>query len=602
MLYLNTKISEKTKDHLIYHSNQICKHTFDFLGTGKMNWGNPINWHIDIKSKYQWDNKFYTEYTILEIMPGNGIDIKIPWELNRLQHLVTLGQVYVFTKDKKYPKELCRQLNHWIESNRFCNGINWINTMEVGIRATNIIIALDLIRESKEYRENIEQYINLVRQHGLYIENNLEIGFKNNEIIAGNHYLANISGLAIIGMSCSHIPESKRWLKTGIVSLEEEINRMVLKDGFFFESSTSYHRLAVELFLYPLIFGEKLGVEFSKSYYTKIESMLDIILSLTSPNKTIPQIGDNDDGRLIILAHYGNWAKDDFRYLLGIGSLIFDCIAYKAVCGNCPEEIFWLYGEEGFLKYKKILENTLSLESKPYYDAGLFIIRDSGNKDYAVIRTKSNAGDLISAHIHNDILSFELWVGGRPLFIETGTYCYSSDIYERNKFRSTNMHNTLSINGEEINSLDPNRIFHLEQKTEVDILDWELNNENVCFIAEHDGFKHLGLGIKHRRELRYHFKNREWFLKDQVFTENNDSHKIILNFHVPSEVIINQDRRNIQMGNIEIKLLNSEDITIKNNKSYYSPSYGVKQLSNHITIATASDKAVSLIIKDCNPK
>ena len=134
--------------------------------------------------------------------------------------------------------------------------------MEVGIRAINLIIALDLIRESKEYRKNIEQYINLVRQHGLYIENNLEIGFRDGEIVAANHYLANICGLFIIGLSCDNIPESKRWLKTGILALECEMDRMVLDDGFFFEASTSYHRLAVELFLYTLIFANKLGIKF----------------------------------------------------------------------------------------------------------------------------------------------------------------------------------------------------------------------------------------------------------------------------------------------------------------------------------------------------
>ena len=68
----------------------------------------------------------------------------------------------------------------------------------------------------------------------------MELGFKQGNIIVENHYLSNIAGLAIIGMSIEGISESERWVRAGIKSLEKEINHMVLNDGFFFESSTTF--------------------------------------------------------------------------------------------------------------------------------------------------------------------------------------------------------------------------------------------------------------------------------------------------------------------------------------------------------------------------
>ena len=575
MLYLNTKISEKAKNHLIYHSNQICKHTFDFLGTGEMNWGDSINWHIDIKSKYQWDNKFYTKYTNLEIMPGNGIDIKIPWELNRLQHLVTLGQTYVFTKDKKYSLELCKQLNHWIESNRFCNGINWINTMEVGIRVINIIVALDLIRESKEYRKNIEQYIYLVRQHGLYIENNLEIGFRDGEIIAANHYLANICGLFIIGLICDNIPESRRWLKTGILALECEMDRMVLDDGFFFEASTSYHRLAVELFLYPLIFANKLGIKFSKSYNKKLEKMLDVILYLTTPNGTVPQIGDNDNGRLLLITNYTNLSKNDYRYLLGIGAAIFNRPDYKYISGKMPEEVLWLLGNKGVNEYTSIENVAVELKSNAFHDSGLFVIRNDAQKDYAVICAQdSQRTEINGAHSHNDDLSFELWISGKPIFIDPGTYCYSSNKIERNRFRSTGMHNTIKINEKEINQLYHNAIFKLKRNSKIVVEEWSDDFSNPNFKASNDAFKNNNNAF-YIRTLRYNRKKRLWLIHDQLTSNSDVIFESILHSIEKIEVISSQPKKSkLKVNNCLVEIKSDRSIKVQILKSNYSQAYG----------------------------
>ena len=88
--------------------------------------------------------------------------------------------------------------------------------------------------------------------------------------------------------------------------------------------------------------------------------MLDIILYVTAPNGTVPQIGDNDDGRLLIITDYSNWSKNDYRYLLGIGAITFNRSDYKFFCSKMPEEILWLFGKKGTQKYDHIKKKELN--------------------------------------------------------------------------------------------------------------------------------------------------------------------------------------------------------------------------------------------------
>ena len=181
--------------------------------------------------------------------------------------------------------------------------------------------------------------------------------------------------------------------------------------------------------------------------------MLDIILFLTTPGGTIPQIGDNDDGRLLILSGYPDWDRHDHRYLLGLGAVIFDRGDYKIACGECPEEVFWLYGEKGVKKFNNIIPDKSPIESRAFPDAGLYVIRNDERKDYALIKAGNPLSIAPRAHCHNDSLGIELWLKGNPVLVDPGTYCYTSDINDRNYFRSTKAHNTMMVDNQEINSM-----------------------------------------------------------------------------------------------------------------------------------------------------
>ena len=523
----------------------ICRHMFDFLGTGPRHWGDPIDWHQDVRSSHHWPVRFYATYGA-DLRPGDGMDVKIPWELSRCHHLVALAQAWWLTGDERFARECFAQWESWLAANPWGYGIHWASTMEVAIRAVNWLWAFGLLTGAPGWTpERRTMLAQSLWQHATHIEHNLEVGVGNGQIVAANHYLANVCGLACLGLLCPALPGADRWRQVGLRALEQEIQRQVLPDGFFFESSTSYHRLAVELFLVPALLARHSGNEMSAEYWARLERMLDVILHLTRPDGCVPQIGDNDDGRLLILSGYPDWLRHDHRYLLALGAVLFGRGDFKAAAacpepvegacpepveGACPEEVFWLLGREGVEAYEALVSDPKPLGSRAFPDGGLYVIRSRDGQDYALVRAGVPALHAPTAHAHNDALSLELWVNGQPVLVDSGTCCYTSDLEQRNRFRSTAAHNAVMVGGREINRVPSGEAFWLERDAQVRVLEWYVGPDEVRLVAEHDGYLRLNPPVIHQRVVRYRPAARTWEIEDRLVGEG--SHTAMLRWHL----------------------------------------------------------------------
>ena len=502
----------------------IGRKEFDFLGTGPTNWGDPIDWHRDVKSGHRWPLRFYSGMCAV-LMPGDGADVKVPWELSRFHHVVTLAQAWWLSGEVKYADEFFSQWESWLVGNPWPRGVNWTNAMEAAIRAVNLLQARELMAEAPGWSPGRRAtYSQSLREHGLFIEHNLEVAVRRGEIVAGNHYLANVCGLACLGLGCPELPEAARWRRVGLAALEAEIRRQVLDDGFFWESSTAYHRLALELFLVPAVVARNNGHRVSDFYWSTLERMCEVVLYLTGPSGQVPQIGDNDDGRLLILGGYPHWPRHDHRYLLALGAALFSRGDFKAAAGECSEDVFWLLGRRGVEDFDASATDSTPVGSKAFPDAGLYVIRSHDNDDYAVVRTSTVSGP--TGHAHNDCLSVELWMDGKPVFVDAGTLCYTSDLAARNEFRSTAAHNTVMVNGAEITPLPSGEPFKLDVSASVRVLEWHVGQEEVRIVAESDAFS----PVVHKRSVTYRIGTREWLIADTLIGSGSGR----WSWHMPS--------------------------------------------------------------------
>ncbi|MFQ5851437.1 MAG: heparinase II/III family protein [Candidatus Binatia bacterium] len=596
-------------------AERVCEHEFDFLGTGLTQWGNPIDWHLDVKSGHRWPVKFYTDYRGKELTPGNRVDVKIPWELSRLHHFVALGQAWWLSGERRYADECFAQWESWLRTNPWLYGVNWTSAMEAAIRAVNLLWTAALLNEAPGWTDKRRQALTRgLWQHGVYIEHNLEVGVQDGHVAAANHYLANVCGLACLGLCCPELPGASRWRMVGLKAIEQEMRRQVLPDGFFFESSTSYHRLALELLLVPAVLARRSGHEMSAAYWQRLERMSEVILYLTRPDGCVPQIGDNDDGRLLILSRYFDWPRHDHRYLLAVGAALIGRADLKGAAGDCAEEVFWLLGREGVEKFDAIEPRHSFLGPKAFPHGGVYVIRTQDDPHYALVRTAScqegtnSAGDSTAgklslsrpptAHAHNDVLSVELWVEGQPIFVDPGTYCYTGDPAARGEFLSTAGHNSALVDGREINPLRRGALFGLERDTRGRTVEWKEEPGGTCVTAEHDGYLSLPEPVTQRRKVEYLEAGQVWLIKDWL--QGAGTHTVAAHWHFPfqtrPEVRVRGCGLEIQVGLTEchLRIQGANHWCHEIAQGWVSPSYGVRLPAPLLTVRLAFREACGL--------
>lgn len=332
----------------------------------------PIDWQLDFKSGYRWSEK--TGYRYISFVQLPGADIKVPWELARMQYLPQLALAHSFKHDpEKFPerascvKEYRNQVLDFIANNPPRYGVNWACTMDVAIRVANWLTAYDLFKANgAAFDEAFETiFVRSVYEHGQHIIRNLEWS----DEFRGNHYLADIAGLLFVSAYLPRNDETDVWLAFSVQQLINEVNAQFTPDGANFEASTSYHRLSAEMVIFSTAVVLGLPEEKKKAltgydcklhrvkpalspapmssyrcgdntspfpewYFERVEKMAEFTLHITKPDGKIPQIGDNDSGYFLKFApplfrltvsearsRYANLANfhslsDDATYLL----------------------------------------------------------------------------------------------------------------------------------------------------------------------------------------------------------------------------------------------------------------------------------------------
>ncbi len=107
----------------------------------------------------------------------------------------------------------------------------------------------------------------------------------------------------------------------------------------------------------------------------------------------------------------------------------------------------------------------------------------------------------VGPHKHNDWLSFELCVDGKPVIIDPGTYCYTGNAEMRFLFRSTVSHNTVVVNNDEQISIRDSMFTLANPFGETNVISWVSADEHDILEVEHTGYHRLLQPVTHRRRF-----------------------------------------------------------------------------------------------------
>jgi hypothetical protein len=573
---------------IVAAAESLCQHRFDLLGTGPCSWGEPIDWHLDPHSGYRWPKKFYAELTPVSSLHDTA-DVKLPYELSRLQHLPTLGKAYRITHNERYAQEIVAHITHWLEDNPCLIGVNWTCAMEVAIRIVNILWGLAFIEDASCYTMAFRQRVlTAVWEHGQYVISHLEYSIHRDGTIGNhNHFLSDIVGLVYLGVLFPEFRAAQQWRQLGVTALSEEMARQVYPDGADYESSLTYHRFVLELFTSAALLCRLNGISLPESFWTKLEKMFEFTLYMTRPDGKMPQVGDADDGRLHILSDYGHWDRTDHRYLCAIGAILFHRTDMKAAAGAFSEEAFWLFGGEGAKTFDALPEAQRPLESKAFPASGFYSMR--AGKTYLLACCNAVGTAAAGNHKHNDLLSFELYTADTAFIVDPGAYIYTAAPTWRNRFRSTHYHNTVVVDAQEQNRFVQNKLFRLMPDAEPIVHAWRSTAECDWLEAEHTGYHRLPQPVTHRRAFRFEKRLEKLHITDVL--QGRGEHRAEWYFHFDHGIAVERLEdvtfvARARGAKLFLRIVGECPVTPAILDGWVSRQYGIKFPAKILTLST----------------
>jgi hypothetical protein len=575
------------RDEAVDAADRVRTGLFDLLGSGPIDLsrrgGRGLDWRRDPRTGATYPDRFsHWRAAVPATLARVGGDIKGPWEVGRCQHFAVLGQAYWLTGDERYADTIAATIDDFLEQNPPGCGVQWTCTMDVALRMVSWIAGLSFVDGARALTTDWwKRFLRSVVEHGRFIAGNLEFGTLDGRIVTSNHYLADLLGLHWIATAFPELDTNNVWRGLAEYGFEREMARQIHSDGGSFESSLPYQRLIVEMFLSAYALSLHAGHPFSDAYRDRLLASLRLIRSVRQPGGRIPQLGDCDNGRAHIFTGYGRWAQERMDHLLAAGARVLNCpeLADEVDDRDAVEALFW---------DTPPVPRATWIDAGPiaeFPDSGLIVLRNGSTR---VLFSNGPVGtEGFGNHKHCDQLAVEVAVGSQPVFVDAGSYVYTSDPAERNRFRGTAMHNTVMVDGQEQHDLNPAWLFRLMQRGRASRFESGSAGGALFARAHHTGYASLDPPITHEREVAVD-AGGSVTIADRF--DRPAGHRLRWHFLLHPDVNAQAAGGGVKLSwrDGDATLDVPADLHIDVIDSWYSPAYGVRMPTRALVAETTS--------------
>ena len=394
-------------------------------------------------------------------------DNELRWQLHRHYWFIPLAKCYYLTRDNRYIDAWIDQYSDWVKKNPL-DGVEKLEAAgasqaEIEAERENVRFAWRPMEAGRRLQDLLTEFALTIqsprtyRQHADHILHNYSK--------QGNHLLFEAQRMLFAGIYFPEFREAPEWRRSGIEILNREIGVQVYPDGMQFELDFGYHIAAIDIFLKALGMARQNGfeTEFPASYIETVGKMTAVTWNLLFPDYSNPMFGDTKShDKTSLKKQFRNWSRvfPDDRQLQWFAS--------EGRKGALPE-----------------------YTSQQFPASGFYALRTGWDKDATVTVVK--AGPPAFWHNQPDNGTFEYWHRGRNFFPDSGSYVYGGDsavLAQRNWFRQTRVHNTLTLDNRNLDSTDSK------------LLLWKASPEETVLVTENPSYE----GLVHRRAM--------FFLKD----------------------------------------------------------------------------------------
>jgi len=387
--------------------------TWTVLGYGKAEIPTGIGWLTDPIHEYTWPSVYFpfVDYVCCEQV----CDVKIAWELSRLQFLPWLAEGALLNEDLS---DECREqfisiVEDWIQANPPGFGVNWTCAMEVAIRAINLMTSFALFSSKLDervcalLRSSLEDHFTFLRR------------FPETSDVTGNHYLCDLMGEVAIASLFDNEDIFNQLANRFI----DECDAQFEPDGVHLERSLVYHRLCMDVLTLGGAFIHARNPQMSASLTSVFNRALNFAKSVADSRGWLPIFGDADGGMVLHLQSEARDISDLCSLQSGADHRTF-AAWLRGIAGdgqylrNCSSEIIGPGPHGGFIGLK-VGQMSLSMR-----------VGDQGLRGRA-------------PHDHDDATSIWAEFSGNDFIIDRGCHSYTLNSSRRLHDISSSSHNVL---------------------------------------------------------------------------------------------------------------------------------------------------------------
>ncbi len=552
-------------DEIITFADKILENKYNFFDLGEISLGEKINWHYDYHSDFEFPKEFYWKIDLLSL-PKN-VDPYFCWELSRFHQFIDLGLAYFVSKDDKYTNKFLELFYSFKDNNPIGVGINWKDPLEVSIRVINLLFSLMFFFPSNKINEKIiNDILEFLVQHSIYLENNLNLTLKINY-----RYIVILTTLMLVGLFLKNSKYGERIFSFAKVNLEIETKKQIYNDGVFSGQSMPIHFLILQSLTISKIICDKLKIKLSDEFNSRLFNMFKV-LAYSSYNDSIPNIGDTITSPILVFNQNKN--KINPKDFIAIGTYIFEDSELSSIGNKTPIDLLFYFGKKVFNRNNLISSHKKNWNSIGFNEGQQYILR---NKD---LNCFIRAGEIgyrgKGAPGHNDTFTFEMFYKNQLFFVDSGTYSFYANKELRNKLRTVESHNTFSV--DEMKLAEPIGLFNIkEDLTKPKILEWTTNDEEDILSVQHFAYIRLIDPVICKRTFHFQKDKNKIKIKDEFF--GGRKHLITSNLHLHPNVMIKRKTESeflLQREQIQLSLVlysSSDYFEIEIQDSLYSEGY-----------------------------
>lgn len=481
-------------DHVVATAESVLAGRWTVFGKAAPIAGNDPDWFVDPMTGRHAPSQTYC-FGIPHRDEDQVGNVRTIWEISRLHHVTLLAAAFRCTGRSAFADRAIAHLLSWWQANPPLCGIHWLSGIELGLR----LIAWVWLRRLLDGYTNIDAVFERSEtfQQQLHAHQTWIASFYSRGSSANNHLIAEMVGLLTAAGAFPLFRESAAWARFAAERLEHEITKQTFPDGMNRELASGYHVFVLELLLIAGLEADAAGAPLSDAYWSRLRDMGDALAAVVDARlQTICQ-GDGDDARALVLE---SPAVSPVHVVLALCARLFGSAAWWPAVPQTSVTAALL---GSLVRCNRPLDRERRAARPSWFpDAGIAILRDlvPGPQE---IWCRLDAGPhgflTTAAHAHADALSFELRLGGRPILVDPGTYCYHGEQAWRDYFLSTIGHNALELDGRDQAVHVGPFLWRTQPTTKATKVTGLDDGELACVEAFHDGYYPSGNALTYRQ-------------------------------------------------------------------------------------------------------